>query len=167
MEHTAISQILPVVEKNRLDWRLGLAGLAGLSTHQTALAIYHGSSGCGEFTDQVTNMSGLRLFFEMPVFRSPSVLVVGSVAWQNRPITFAETFTNPARYLDGVTEEVVTQHRLDASMQTIRAIRRNALGASGEPPAQPCSFVAAAFGEGCASIRTNYQSTWSDVYGDG
>ncbi|MCE2502818.1 MAG: OmpA family protein [Chlorobi bacterium] len=107
------------VDKRKLQWRLGVAGLVGLTTHQTTLDIYHGSSSCGEFTDQVTGVTALRLFFEMPLLGLPSFLLTGGAGWQNRPINFSETFTNPARYLDGVSEQVVTQHRLDASVSAV------------------------------------------------
>ena len=108
-----------LMTERSFGWRLAAAPMFGLTAHRTTLDIYYGSPGCGEFTDQVSGLTGLKVFGEFPLLRAPSFLFTGSVGLQNRPIGFVESFSQPSRYLNGVTGEVVTQQRLDASMRAI------------------------------------------------
>ncbi|MGE3800024.1 MAG: OmpA family protein [Candidatus Kapaibacterium sp.] len=105
--------------ERQLQWRVGAAGQFGLTSHNTTLDIYYGSPGCGEFTNQISGITALKLFGEIPLLRSPSISFTGGVTLQNRPVNFVEGFSHPARYANGAAGEVITQQRLDVSMSGI------------------------------------------------
>ena len=101
------------------QWRVGIAPLFGLTAHQITLDIYSGSPGCGQFSNQISGLLGVNLFGEFSLLSSPSLLLRGGVSLQNRPINFVESFAQPARYLNGVSAQVITQHRLDVEMSGV------------------------------------------------
>lgn len=100
-------------------WRLGAAVEFGLSSHNVVLDIYDNGAGCGQFVDQVTGYDGLRLFFETPFLRAIPVSLIAGASFQDRSISFVQTFRTLSRYPDGSFDEVVTQQHLDAPLTGI------------------------------------------------
>lgn len=96
--------------------RFGALVALGLSAHSVNLPIYQGSPDCGIFTDQANGSSFARFSFETPLFPSLGLALTTGAILQSRSVGLAETFNTLSRHPDGRLDQVVTQHRLDASI---------------------------------------------------
>lgn len=104
--------------EERVDWRIGLTLIPGLSTHSVDLDIYQGFPGCGLFQDQISTKLEGRIFVERPLSRvagMPLDLVV-AISLQDRSFSFSRSFASPGRTSSGQERTIVTQHRFDATL---------------------------------------------------